>query len=764
MKHSSSQFAAPPTAPRTVRQRALAAWRHHRGHPYDALREVLRVVVPYPWRRRAVHLVRRRFGLLTLRELLAAPQAAPEPSPGDDCAAVGGDFYARLTLLPHLPALEVEKILEQPRPAHSTARPDIICFSIIDWSFRFQRPQQLMQTFAAHGHRVFYLNVSDFRSPHARPKFSAQPIVEQARRAPWPGQLYEVKLAARYPLDLFGGVIADKDAEVVLAALDELRQAYNINEAVGYVMIPSWGHVARRAQQDWGWRIVYDCMDEWENFPRVQRASLALEKRLVQSCDLLVVTAQRLYDKWRSFQRPVVLARNAADYDFYAMHCRPNELLHGVKHPLIGYYGAIADWFDVALLAEIARLRPDYTFILLGGVFDVDVSALQALPNVRLLGQQPYETMPQYLYHFDVCIIPFKINAITEATDPVKLYEYLSGGKPVVAVRLPELEPYRDYVYLAATPADFAAQLDHALTADSPTKREQRKTLAQEHTWPSRYQLIVAGLRQVTPPASIIVVTYNNLALTKLCLASVLRNTAYPHYEIVVVDNKSQDGTPAYLRQLAAEHKHVTVILNDENYGFARANNQGIARARGEYLVLLNNDTIAPPGWLGRLLLHLRDPQIGLVGPLTNFVGNEAKIEVDYQTWTQMEGFARQRTWARQDEIAEIAMLAMFCVALRREVYERVGPLDEQFGVGMFEDDDYSVRVRRLGLRVVCAADVFVHHFGQAAFGKLIESGEYNYIFDENRRRYEAKWGVNWQPHRHAALSFAPHRYARAAQ
>lgn len=771
MNDSSPQFATRPTAARTVWQRAQAALRHHRRQPYAALREVLRVVIPYEWRRRTVQFVRRRFGLLTLRDLWVARRAAPE-LPRRERSALPTDFYTGLTLLPHLPPAEVKEILNQPVTPSATARPDIICFSIIDWSFRFQRPQQLMRAFAAQGHRVFYLNVSDFRSPHARPKFSAQPIAYQIDEAqpqaddaqPQAGALYEIKLAARYPLDLFGGVIADRDAEAVLASLDELRQAYNINEAVGYVMIPSWGHVARAAQTHWGWRIIYDCMDEWEKFPRVQAESLALEKQLVQSCDLLVVTAQRLYDKWQPFHRPAVLARNAADYDFYAARCRPNELLAGLTHPVIGYYGAIADWFDVELLAEVARLRPAYTFVLLGGVFDVDVAALQALPNVRLLGQQPYETMPQYLYHFDACIIPFKINSITEATDPVKLYEYLSGGKPVVAVPLPELEPYRDYVYLAAEAPEFAAQLDAALAEDSPSQAQQRKALAQQHTWQRRYQTIVAGLRQTVPRASIIIVTYNNLALSKLCLESVLRNTEYPNYEVIVVDNKSADDTPDYLRALAAQHEHVAVILNDVNHGFAKANNQGIARATGEYLILLNNDTITPPGWLSRLLRHLRDPQIGLLGPLTNFVGNEAKVEVDYHTWAEMEQFAQRQTWARQEEIADIHMLAMFCVALRREVYEQVGPLDEQFGVGMFEDDDYSVRVRRAGLRVSCAADVFVHHFGQAAFGKLIESGEYNHIFDENRRRYEAKWNLVWQPHRHAPLNFTPHHYRAAAR
>src|SRR5262249_9072857 len=149
-----------------------------------------------------------------------------------------------------------------------------------------------------------------------------------------------------------------------------------------------------------------------------------------------------------------------------------------------------------------------------------------------------------------------------------------------------------------------------------------------------------------------------------------------------------------------------------------------IRQSSGDIVVLLNNDTVVPCGWLSRLAKHLDDPAVGMVGPVTNFVGNEARLQVSYRTWAEMEEFARNQTWANQGRVADIHMLAMFCVAMRRGALEEVGPLDERFGVGMFEDDDYSIRVKRKGYRVICAADCFVHHFGQAAFGKLIRTGQ----------------------------------------
>jgi GT2 family glycosyltransferase len=248
------------------------------------------------------------------------------------------------------------------------------------------------------------------------------------------------------------------------------------------------------------------------------------------------------------------------------------------------------------------------------------------------------------------------------------------------------------------------------------------------------------------PVASVVVVVRDNLVCTRLCLESVLGADDTP-MEILVVDNGSTDGTAAYLRRLVEHDPRVRVIANDDNVGFAAAVNQGIARARADAFVVLNNDTIVAPGWLHGLLAHLGDSQVGAVGPVTGRIGNEAEIPVDYESHGGFLDLAADRARRFAGRSFDIPVLALFCTALRRDVWERVGPLDEQFGLGLFEDDDYARRLRGAGYRLVCAEDVFVHHFGEATFGQLVATGAYARQFEENRRRYEHKWEVVWEAH-----------------
>ncbi|HEX6304643.1 MAG TPA: glycosyltransferase [Anaerolineales bacterium] len=248
--------------------------------------------------------------------------------------------------------------------------------------------------------------------------------------------------------------------------------------------------------------------------------------------------------------------------------------------------------------------------------------------------------------------------------------------------------------------------------------------------------------------ASIIVLTYNNLEYTRMCLESIYAHTVYPDFEVVIVDNASREEAVAYLKDFANEKPNVNLILNAENLGFARGNNIGAAAAQGDYLVFLNNDTVVTDGWLSGLIRYLESPEVGMVGPVTNSSGNETRIQVHYQNLDAMHDFAVQRRQEFRGQTFEIPMLAFMCVAMRRSIFDEIGPLDERFGIGMFEDDDYALRLREKGYHIRCAEDIFIHHWGSAGFSKLGFT-EYWRIFQDNKLKFEDKWDLQWQPPRY---------------
>ena len=273
-------------------------------------------------------------------------------------------------------------------------------------------------------------------------------------------------------------------------------------------------------------------------------------------------------------------------------------------------------------------------------------------------------------------------------------------------------------------------------------------TLPRDMPWPTRWAVIDKAIRASWPRASVVILTHDNLVFSRMCLASVLENTEYPNYEVIVVDNASSDGTVEELKRLAGSIPFVKMILNDHNAGFGPGNNQGLAAATGEIFVLLNNDTVVPRGWLTRLARHLDDPAIGLIGPATNRSCNEAQIDIPYQTYGEFQAVARSQGERHDGERLPIRMPMMFCVAFRRDTYERLGPLDERYEVGMFEDEDYALRAKAAGLHVAWTPEVYIHHAYHASIGKLLPTGEYMRLVKLNQGRFEEKWGICWERHR----------------
>lgn len=242
-----------------------------------------------------------------------------------------------------------------------------------------------------------------------------------------------------------------------------------------------------------------------------------------------------------------------------------------------------------------------------------------------------------------------------------------------------------------------------------------------------------------TPRASIIVLTYNQLEYTRKCVDSLYRHTPEP-YELIFVDNASSDGTVDFLRTVP----NSKLVVNSENLGFAGGNNQGLAIAEGEYVVLLNNDAIVTPGWLDHMLAAFdRDPSIGFVGPRSNYVaGAQLLPEVPYTKLEDLDAFAVQRASAYAGQGSPTLFIVGFCLALRRSVVERIGGLDTRFGSGNFEDNDYCLRAVRGGWAGWIADDVFVHHYGHRTF---IGAGiDWTASMRKNGHLFADKWGLEY--------------------
>lgn len=616
---------------------------------------------------------------------------------------------------------------------------DVFCFPIIDWEFRFQRPQQLARQFSAKGHRCYFLR-GRFHSGGTGPEIEV--LEDGVAGVVLPGPTY---------LSIYERRMSETHLGDCLDAIEQLVLEEGVVQAVCLVQLPFWTSLAFALRSRFGWKVIYDCMDELRGFENTAEEMLEEEADLVARSDMTVATAKALYEKLLPTARRVVTIPNAGDYEHF--HSSRPRQLDGVARPIIGYYGAIAEWFDVDLIIEAAKDEPSWYFVLIGGIHGAEVSGLEALDNVHLLGEIPYRELPGYLHAFDVALIPFKISSLTLATNPVKFYEYLSAGKPVVAVDLPELRPYSDYYYPVRSSTEFVPQIRKALSEDSVGKKRQRSLFACENTWQGRQEVLSSGIRSLYGKAVVVIVSFENLDYLKLCLDSVVRETIYPRYEVVVVDNASSEAVRQYLRDRSRSDPRLRVVLNDENIGFAAANNLGIRRAGNfEYLALLNNDVIVTRGWLSRLIQHLERPGVELVGPVTNWAGNEARIPVDYEDVEDMPEFAERYVRQNEGEFFDISVLAMFCVAMRRSLIDRIGLLDERFGIGMFEDDDFAKRVREDGGRVVCAEDVYVHHWGRSSFATMGEE-RYSVLFEANRRLFEEKWGEPWVPHQHRAGS-----------
>jgi hypothetical protein len=357
---------------------------------------------------------------------------------------------------------------------------DLVCFPIIDWTYRFQRPQQLMSQFAGAGYRVFYLSHEFFRS--GKP-YLARRIAPNLLAVSLQGPGFTIRL----------NLMDDDTRDTLFASLTALCRDHSPGKTVALVQSAFWWPLVKLAAAAFHWPVVYDCLDYHPGFPGSHPMNVDQERQLVSQANLVIASSAMLAAEARRHNRNVVIARNACDYEHFA---KVRSRKPG-PHPVIGYYGAIAEWFDTDLVAELAERRRDWSFILVGSSIGARTDRLSQLPNVSLPGEKPYLEIPAWLELFDVAILPFVRTPLTEAANPVKAYEIFASGKPLVSVPLAEITPLVPLVRTASTAIEFEQMIMAELTRPDARLESKRRAFAKNNTWHHRFQQLAPELKQL---------------------------------------------------------------------------------------------------------------------------------------------------------------------------------------------------------------------------------------------------------------------------
>lgn len=332
--------------------------------------------------------------------------------------------------------------------------PGIIYPPTLDFDYLVQRPQQLLKALSQLGVTIYFLNRCTRRHGELRG-------IERYNEHFY---LFHQEVPS-YPVQIRPVVYYSNPTQV---------------ESIG-----SYNHSL----------LVFDSLDDTvEEFS----SWMPYYDRAVASADLVLAASDKLYSRAQEVNPCTVLLPNGCDYDYFrragtGQLARPADL-PGLKATVIGYIGAVASWCDLELLDALALAFPDCSLLIIGPLYNVHNIPLR--PNLHWLGYKDYDELIYYASCFDVGIIPFKTSAMTQAVNPIKMWEYMAMGIPVVATALPEISKYADIVYCSTGREDFINHVRQALQNEKGNRCEQGMALARENSWMARAKQMLKAIEE----------------------------------------------------------------------------------------------------------------------------------------------------------------------------------------------------------------------------------------------------------------------------
>ncbi|MBL7105787.1 MAG: glycosyltransferase [Bacteroidales bacterium] len=235
---------------------------------------------------------------------------------------------------------------------------------------------------------------------------------------------------------------------------------------------------------------IYHCSDDYTLVPSFPQSFTDIESKFIKKCDLVVTTTDELKRSKQHLNSNIISIPNGADIDHFAQtqneHVSIAKEIRVLPKPVIGYIGSIFRWLHQEWIDYAARINRDYSFVFIGPI-TTDISKLQNRKNIFFLGPRPYDSLPQYLKGFDVATIPFTIDGVTLKASPIKFYEYLASGLPIVSTELPDLKPFGEITFLVKNKKQFSDQLNIAIKSDNSELRTKRMEISKKFSWETRF-------------------------------------------------------------------------------------------------------------------------------------------------------------------------------------------------------------------------------------------------------------------------------------
>jgi glycosyltransferase involved in cell wall biosynthesis len=365
---------------------------------------------------------------------------------------------------------------------------DIICFSH-DWTGDPLSKTHLMRLLAREN-RVLWVNSIGYRTPGLN-KADVGRLWKKLKAARQSLREVEKNIFVLNPLAIpaygLGAARAVNRWWLRRQVLGAMRKL-GFTRPINWIFNPAAAVLARRLGEE---TLIYQCVDEYSAFSGVAgQAILDLEADLLRRADLVIVSADKLYESKSRYNPRTVTVRHGVDFEHFRKALDPATVvpaeIASLPRPVIGFFGLIADWVDVELMAEVAKKFASGSLVVLGKS-TTDVSVLKGLPNVHLLGRKPYAELPAYCKGFDVALNPFRINELTLNANPLKVREYLAAGLQVVATNIPEVAMLGT-CRVADTPEQFLHEVEEALKTPGP--RAEISERVRSEGWDARLREI----------------------------------------------------------------------------------------------------------------------------------------------------------------------------------------------------------------------------------------------------------------------------------